>query len=86
MKYLIFTYKNEYMLDEQDKKIYFSSFKDAYNMLKTYFDETNMYALIDGNTVYNFNQFVSMSKIHDEEDLEYDFNSRYNYLQGLNNG
>tara|TARA_R110002049_G_scaffold19992_2_gene74221 strand:+ start:1297 stop:1557 length:261 start_codon:yes stop_codon:yes gene_type:complete len=86
MKYLLYTYQDEYMLDEQDKKIYFSSLEDAYNELKIYFDETNMYALEDGNTIYNFNQFVSMSKIHDEEDLEYDFNSRYNYLQGLNNG
>jgi hypothetical protein len=24
-----------------------------------------------------------MSKIHDEEDLDYDFNSRYNYLKDI---
>ncbi len=85
MKYLIFTYQDEYMTDEQDKKIYFSSLEDAYNELKTYFDETNMYALIDGNTVYNFNQFVSMSKIHDEEDLKEDYRNRHNYLPNLYN-
>jgi hypothetical protein len=85
MKYLIFTYQDEYMTDEQDKKIYFSSLEDAYNELKTYFNETNMYALIDGNTVYNFNQFVSMSKIHDEEDLKEDYRNRHNYLPNLYN-
>ena len=85
MKYLIFTYQDEYMTDEQDKKIYFSSLEDAYNQLKTYFDEKNMYALIDGDTTYNFNKFASMNKIHDEEDLEYDFKSRHNYLPNLHN-
>jgi hypothetical protein len=45
----------------------------------------NMYALIDGDTTYNFNQFASMNKIHDEEDLEYDFKSRHNYLPNLHN-
>lgn len=83
MKYLLYTFKDEYMTDNKNNYVIFSSLKEAYEELKTYFEETNYYNLVDNNTIYNFNQFISMSKIHDKDDLEYDFTNRYNYINDL---
>jgi len=83
MKYLILTHRGEYLQDNDNINIYFATLEDAYVGLKAELEDINYYAVADGDTVYNFEQFVSMSKIHDIDDLTEDYRNRHNYLPDL---